>query len=412
MASKVSVVGIVAWVLVVILAIGAGALGFLFMSQSSQAAGLRVALQQVATTAGVQEWTPAAATPATTNAAGEAAAAPAAQPLTAAALAEAATLASVVQQVQTAIQGTQQELATTKDALTAAQSETSGAKTEAAGFEQKLQEQATALSDSTKELTAKDALIANLKEQAEQLAKELQDVKAADNQQRIEMAKIIEELRAQILEERVRWQAELEAARQAAPAVETATVAPAEGEAAPAAEGTEVVAEAAPAKEAAAAVAPVAEELPSRVIGQSAMITLIRYLPADQSMHLRLLDGQELTYHGVPSAIYDELVGNPEKLDMVYRFRIQGEYKSLPPDSVVVRKYYKWQRRHRSAAGDVRVIEPPAPPAAPAEETAPVEAAVEAAVAAPEAEAAPAEATETVEFPAEPAAPEAAPVEN
>ena len=43
MASKVSVVGIVAWVLVVILAIGAGALGFMFKSQSSQAAGLREA---------------------------------------------------------------------------------------------------------------------------------------------------------------------------------------------------------------------------------------------------------------------------------------------------------------------------------------------------------------------------------
>ena len=112
-----------------------------------------------------------------------------------------------------------------------------------------------------------------------------------------------------------------------------------------------------------------------------------------------------MTYHGVPPAIYGELVGNPEKLDVVYRFRIQGEYKSLPPDSVVVRKYFKWQRRHRSAAGDVRVIDPPAPPA---EEAAPVEAAV----ASPEAEVAPAEATETVEFPAEPAAPEAAPAGN
>ena len=52
MASKGSVVGIVAWVLVVVLAIGAGALGFLFQKQSARATGLQNALAQVVATAG------------------------------------------------------------------------------------------------------------------------------------------------------------------------------------------------------------------------------------------------------------------------------------------------------------------------------------------------------------------------
>ena len=55
MASKVSVVGIVAWVLVVVLAIGAGALGFLFKSESGRSASWQDALRQVAATAGVAE---------------------------------------------------------------------------------------------------------------------------------------------------------------------------------------------------------------------------------------------------------------------------------------------------------------------------------------------------------------------
>ncbi|MDD4118285.1 MAG: hypothetical protein PHI39_08745, partial [Kiritimatiellae bacterium] len=48
--------------------------------------------------------------------------------------------------------------------------------------------------------------------------------------------------------------------------------------------------------------------------------------------------------------------------------RIQGEFKSVPPDSVVIRKYWKWHRRHK-ARGDVRYDEPEAPAAAPADES-------------------------------------------
>ena len=65
----------------------------------------------------------------------------------------------------------------------------------------------------------------------------------------------------------------------------------------------------------------------------------------------------------MPPYVYEQLIAVPEKLDMVYRFKIQGAFKSVPPDSVVVRKFYKWQRR-KGQSGDVRVVDPPAPPAA------------------------------------------------
>ena len=110
MASKVSVVGIVAWVLVVVLAIGAGALGFLFKSESGRSASWQDALRQVAATAGVAE------------------------------LPAGGAVADAVQQVQQTIQGVQQELASAKDAMTAAQGEASGAKAEVATLTQKVDE--------------------------------------------------------------------------------------------------------------------------------------------------------------------------------------------------------------------------------------------------------------------------------
>ena len=82
------VMSIVAWVLVVVLLIGAGALGFLNSQQSGRAAGLRDALAQVAGTAGLKD-------------------------LAADVLKDPAKVPEILQQVQTAIQGTQQELAST-----------------------------------------------------------------------------------------------------------------------------------------------------------------------------------------------------------------------------------------------------------------------------------------------------------
>ena len=340
MASKINVVGIVAWVLVAVLAVGAGALGFLFQKQSARAAGLQDALAQVAATAGVQD------------------------------LAADAALPDVLQKVQGTIQGVQQELATAQGSLTAAQAEASGAKAEAATLSQKVQEQTAAAEAVAKDLAAKDEAIAAAQAETEKAAEAAKAAQEAADQQKAELEGTIAGLKTQMAEEAARLQAELEAVRQP-PSVEE--VAAGEGESVP-----EEISE-----EEAAAQAAKAEEDQARILGQSSMVSLIRYAPEDQILYLRLLDGQELSYRDVPRDVYDNWVSSPDKLDMAYRFKIQGAFKSLPPDSVVVRKYWKWHRRNKAPLGDVRVIDPPAPPAV-AEEAVPAEAPVAA-------EAAPAE---------------------
>ncbi|MGD9781698.1 MAG: hypothetical protein AB7V14_06035 [Kiritimatiellia bacterium] len=356
MASKGNVIGIVAWVLVAVLAIGAGFLGFLNQKQSKSAAGLREALVQVAQTAGVQEWKAAEPAPAEAPAEGAEAApaegaetAPAeAQPLTADALRDASALSEVLQRVQTAIQGTQQELTTTKDALTASQTEASNAKAEAASLAQQVQEQTAAGENVKKELAAQDEALAAAKAEAEKAAQDVQAAQEAADKQKAELEGTIEGLKAQMAEETARLQAELEAAR-TPPAQDAAAEAPAEPE-------------------------PVKET--SRVVGQSEMFTLIRYAE-DQSLFLQLRDGQTLTYRDVPAATAADLIDAGDKLDLRYRFKIQDQFKSLPPDSVVVRKFWAWQRRHPGRE-EVRAVEPavPAEPAADeasAEEVAPAE---------------------------------------
>lgn len=318
MASKVSIVGIVAWVLVVVLAIGAGVLGFLGNKQSARATGLQDALQQVAATAGIQEWTADAALP------------------------------DVVQQMQEAIQGTQRDLTTAQDALTASQTETSNAKTEVAALSQKVEEQTAAAEAVAKDLATKDEALAAAKAEAETAAQEAKDVQEAAAKQQAMLEGTIEKLKAKMAKETARLQAELDAALQPPPVEE---------EAAEEATPEEVVETISP--EEAAAQAAKEEEANARIIGQSSMISLIRYAPDTQILYLRLLDGQELTYRDVPRDLYDQMVAAPEKLDMIYRFKIQGAFKSLPPDSVVIRKYWKWYRRNHSPQTDVRVIDPP-----------------------------------------------------
>ncbi len=329
MASKVNIIGIVAWVLVGVLAIGAGALGFLGWQQSKGAEGLRGALAQVAATAGVQE-------------------------LPADSLKDAAGLSSAVQQVQAAIQGTQQELATTKDALAASQTEASGAKAEMATLTQGAQEQAAKVEGLTKDLAAKDEAIASAKAETEKAAQEIKAAQEAAEQQKAELEGNLASLKTRMEEETARLQAELEAARAASVVSAAPTEGTGEGAAAPAGEVLVDALAEAPAGE------PAVDEMPGRVIGQSEMLSLIRYSAEDQSLRLCLLDGQELIYRDVPQNVYDQLIADGSKVDMIYKFKIQGAYKSLPPDSTVVRKFWKWQRRH-PARGDVRVIEPPAP---------------------------------------------------
>ena len=113
---------IVAWVLVVVLLIGAGALGFLFMQQSGKVSGLSAALVQAGTAAGVEGLAPES-------------------------LKDAAALPDVLQKVEAAIQGAKTELASANDALAAARTEASGAKTESAALSTRVQEQTAKLTE-------------------------------------------------------------------------------------------------------------------------------------------------------------------------------------------------------------------------------------------------------------------------
>lgn len=365
---KVNIVGIVAWVLVGVLALAAGALGFLGQKQAGQAAGLRDALMQVATTAGVPVAVPAEV-PAEASEEAPAEAPASAPGLTADSLKDAAGLSNALQQVQTAIQAVQQDLASTKEALVLARGEASTAKVESGNLSKQVQEKTAQADTLAKDLAAKDEALAAAKAEAGKAVQEAQAAQEAADKQKAELEGNMASLKARMEEQSARLQAELDAAQ---------ATAPAESEGAVPAENVlvDVLADAVPE-------APVVEEEPGRVIGQSKMISLIRYDEAEQSLYLRLLDGQELTYRDVPPAAYSQLISDGDRVDIVYKFRIQGVYKSLPPDSTVVRKYLKWQRRNR-AKDEVRVVEVEAPlvivdEEPPAEEAAAAEPAEEAA---------------------------------
>ena len=353
---------IVAWVLVVVLLIGAGALGFLFMQQSGKASGLSAALVQAGTAAGVEGLAPES-------------------------LKDAAALPDVLQKVEAAIQTAKTELSSAKDALSAAQTEASGAKAEVATLSQTVKDQSARVETLTKDMEAKDAALAEAKALAEQAALETKDAQAQAEKKKAELEGTVEGLKAKLAEETARLQAELDAARQQIPEPEAA---PADASQNPGGEmtGETPVAE----KAAELAPEPEADEVGGRIAGQSQMFSLIRY-SEDRTLHFRLLDGQTLTYQDVSQDAVDHLFGAGDNLDVSYRFKIQGVFKSLPPDSVVIRKFWKWQRRH-PAKSDVRVIEPEAPPAA---EPAPAEASEEPAASAEEPAA-------SVEAPAAPAA--------
>ena len=375
------IMNIVAWVLVAILAIGAGALGFLNHQQAGKGASLRDTLAQAATAAGVEGFT-------------------------ADGLKNTAALPDLLKEVQAKVAELNLQLSGTKDALTAAQNEASGAKTDAGTLTQKLQEQTAQAEALTKDVAAKAEEIAAAKAEAEKTAQALKEAQEAAGKQKAELESALEGVKAQMAEETAKLQAELEAARQAAAAATAAAqaaVATAESPAVeeePVPEAKAAAKAAKPAKPAKAAKVKAVEEPKEEawerggeVIGESEMFSAIRYSYPDQALLLRLWDGQKLAYQDVSAEAYEQLIGNVNTLDMNFRFNIQGKFKSLPPDSIVVRKFWKDSRR-KHYRGDVRLIEPvPAPVVeepAPVEAAAPAEVAVPAEPAAPAAEAAPA----------------------
>ena len=316
MAFKVNIIGIVAWVLVVVLLVGVGALGVLNQHQSGKTAGLTEAFLKVGTAAGVEGLTPEALT-------------------------DASKLPEVVQQIETALDSIKAELASASTSLASAQTEASAAKAELA---QRLQEQAAKTEGLAKEQA----------EKAEATAKELaakSEALSAAEKQKAELEKSLETLKAQMEADAARMQAELEAAKQAV--VQAEPVAPAEVPAVeePAVEGPAVAENAVEEVE---EVAPPEEE--GRIVGQSQMFSLVRYSGTDKTLFFRMFDKQTLTYRDVPPEAYDDLIAAGDMLDMRYRFKIQGTFKSIPPDSVVIRKYWKWHRRHKPL-GEVRTVE-------------------------------------------------------
>lgn len=341
------VLNIVAWILVVALLAGVGVLAFRGQQQSSQVAGLRDALAQVGTAAGIEGLVPEA-------------------------LQDPAKLPEILQQVQTAVQDTRMELAGAKDGLSAAQAEGATAKAEAATLSQKVQEQTTQAETLKKDLAAKDEAIAAAKAEAEKAVQEAKAAHEAAEQQQAALESSLEEVKAQMAAETARLQAELEAAQM--PAVEAAAGA---GAAMGAAVGADA-AESMGMEETALPEPPPGE---GRVFGRSRMFSLMRYSAEDQTLVLHLQDGQHLTYRDIPWEAYEELLNSGDGLDMKYRFRIQGTFKSIPPDSVVVRKFTKRQR-FTAPMQDVRVVGPETPPAAAAPEA-------ETTAGAPEAESAP-----------------------
>jgi len=352
MASKSSILSIVAWSLVVILLIVAGAMGVMSQKETARADGLRDALLQVGTTAGVADLTPES-------------------------LEGVEALPNMMQQLEGAILGDKQELMSTKDALSVAQEQVSSAQAEISTLSQGAEEHKTKADSLSKELAAKSEKLDEAKAQAEKAKKSLKKAKKAADKKASKQSAKLDDVKAEMAEETARLQGELDAALEQLAAQdsigedglaeEVAVAAGAEA----AVEEVEVEAEAEIAVEEVIEEVVVEEEV-GRIIGQSEMFSLIRYSVASGVLFLRLQDGQTLNYQDVPEDVVEDMLTSEAKLDMKYRFNIQGK------DSVVVRKYWK-NIRHRPQSQDVRLIEDEPLPEV-VEEAAAVEAATEEAV--------------------------------
>ena len=341
---KVDIVGIMAWSVAGLCAIVAVALGIWGSQQAGRADGLRKAVVDVATTVGITEITLAAPAPEAVAddpgdeaAPDEAAVAPETIELTATLLKDPAVLAQVVEQATAAIQTTQQDLDAAQAALASAKTQAASAQNQVTTLAQQVNEQSAQAESLSKELTAASETLTKAQADREQTANEAKTAAEVAEKQTARLEKTLARLKAEKAEKEAQLQAEIEALK------------------APPAELDDRDDEPAVADD--AEPEPVVEA--GRVIGDSDMFSFIRY-GADQSLFFRLLDDQTLTYEDVPPNVADRLARSADRLDVTYRFKIQGQFKSVPPDSVVIRKYWKWLRRHK-ARSNVRYAEPEAP---------------------------------------------------
>ena len=342
MASKSSILSIVAWSLVVILLIGVGAMAF-FESETG-GPGRCHAGSFCSRWGRRREWKNFPQIPWSAR----------------------KRWSAMVQQLEGAIMGDKQELVTTKDALTAAQSDASSALAEVNSLNQGAEELKAKADELSKELAAKGEELDEAKAKAEEAEKAMEKAEKSADKKIAKLEKKADSLKEAMEEKTGMLQADLDAALARIAELESGDSTPvveeemdeamADEEAAAGAEAVE--AEVVEAEEVDEPVA-VEEEIPEdvgRVIGQSKMFSFIRYSPKSETLFLRLLDGQTLNYQGVPADVVDNLVTAEENLDMKYRFKVQGVYKSLPPDSVVIRKYWK-NEKYSPVPQDVRLLE-------------------------------------------------------
>jgi len=363
MADKGKILSIVSWSLVVLLLIWVGVLGLSAKKQATRADGFRDSLVELGDAAGVEalsqlevEVVEEAAAEAPAEEAVEGDAAEGEETVEEEAVQTAslddALISTIVEQVKASILSTELELASTKSALKKARDDASDAQTVADTFAQEQTEAAAALS---KELAAAGEELDAAKADAKKSGEALKKAEKSAKKKQAKLKKKITGLKTQMEEETARLQAELDVALQ--PPVEAELE---DAESMP--KGAEL---ATLLSEEELDVEQIEEEVieeieiieePGRVIGQSEMFTLIQYSAENGTMLFQLQDGQTLSYQDIPMDVADNLLMAEENLDMKYRFKIQGNFKSIPPDSVVIRKFWK-NIRHHPELQELRLIE-------------------------------------------------------
>lgn len=331
MANKGKIAGIAAWALAGVLAVAVVVLGVASAGKSGKIAAQESALRQIVETAGLAEADPNAAK-------------------------DAAEQSEAVKLVEGTIVALRAEVAAAAEALTAAAGETASAREEAAGLARQVEELKGKAGGLEKDLAARGEELAAARKEIEEGAKEVEGVRATVEKYKEEAEKAKEEMRSQVALVRAATKKEVAKYREEIEALKAAGGGAAGEEAA----GEEEIL-----VDALAGGEPERDMGEGRVVGTSQMFTMIRY-GTDEVLRFEMLDGQRLTYEKVPMDTVDKLVQAYDTLDNFYKFRIQGIYKSTPPDGVVVRKYWKWFRRHRgNAKEEVRYVGPETVGAAP-----------------------------------------------
>ena len=309
MATKGKIVGIVAWGVAGAMALVAAGLGAWGARQSGRAAERADHLGRVAAAAGMEEveW------------------------------------AELAERIGAALEECQSAIVAAESSLAAARGEAAAARSEASAQAARMQELTAQVDSLSKNLAARGEELASSAAALKQAAEAAEQAALAAEEERTRLERLVERRTA----EAARLQAEVNMLR-----LPESIAMQMEADDGDDENGTNGAAPA-------VGVEPEPEEdlEAGQVIGMSQMFSHVRY-DENQTLRFRLLDGQRLFYENVPRSVVDQFVRSRDTLDITYLRRIQGAFKSVPPDNVVVRKYWKWHRRHK-AKSEVRFVEPP-----------------------------------------------------